>query len=184
MRSYRHETLTRHQYQAIIRYLVHVAEIMWCSLPKCTREKHASIHRAPHVCLSSFEVALPERCPSPSRTRPGCPIRLSLFLVNHRRWEALLDLFHARWRGFGAALLVRLVETLLDKAALSSTPSRPKEDVAHPNCVGDGGSISKSGGVGGGEGLERRAAFIGVWVRHLLSRRWHLRAGDVSESPI
>lgn len=34
-------------------------------------------------------------------------------------------------------------------------------------------------GGGGGVGLERQAKFIGLWVRHLLSRRWHLRGGDV-----
>lgn len=44
---------------------------------------------------------------------------------------------------------------------------------------GDGRGSGRGGGRGGG-GLERQAAFIEVWVRHLLSRRWHLRDKDVS----
>ncbi|CAN0091407.1 unnamed protein product [Pylaiella littoralis] len=59
----------------------------------------------------------------------------------------------------------------------------PQNVVAHPGCVG--GSSSSSGGRGGagagagaGGGLERQAVFIEIWLRHLLSRRWHLRAGN------
>lgn len=98
------------------------------------------------------------------------------------RWATLLDIFHARWRGFGAALLVRLVEALLDNAASPSPspssppPPPPPNNAAHPSGAG----ISSSGGGGGGAGLDRQAAFIEVWVRHLLSRRWHLRASNVS----
>lgn len=87
-------------------------------------------------------------------------------------------MFHARWRGFGAALLVRLVEALLNLSAAAST--LPKDEGAsHPN---GGGDISGGAGAGssGGEGMSRQAAFIEIWVRHLLSRRWHLRTSDVS----
>lgn len=86
-------------------------------------------------------------------------------------------MFHVRWRGFGAALLVRLVEALLNNAA-SPLPSSPPNDTAHPSVAGT--SSSGGGGGGGGGSLERQATFIEVWVRHLLSRRWHLRGSDVS----
>ncbi|CAM9766825.1 unnamed protein product, partial [Ectocarpus fasciculatus] len=91
------------------------------------------------------------------------------------RWTTLLNMFHSRWRGFGAALLVRLVEALLDNAS-----SIPGEVVnANDNGRGACGSGSGSGGGrGGGGGLERQAAFIEIWVNHLLSRRWHLRTSD------
>ncbi|CAM9899164.1 unnamed protein product [Pylaiella littoralis] len=127
-----------------------------------------------------------EKYPTPGT--PGVDTQEIRRRITSSRWETLLDLFHARWRGFGAALLVRLVETLLDNAAASS--SRPPIVIAHLSCVG-GSSTSGSGGGagaggggggggsgGGGGGLERQAAFIEIWVRHLLSRRWHLRAGD------
>ncbi|CAM9111034.1 unnamed protein product [Scytosiphon promiscuus] len=97
------------------------------------------------------------------------------------RWATLLDMFHARWRGFGAALLVRLVEALLDLA--TAALSAPQESgTAHSNggiAAGGGSSADGGGGGGGGkEGMHRLAVFIEIWVRHLLSRRWHLRASD------
>ncbi|CAB1104980.1 unnamed protein product [Ectocarpus sp. CCAP 1310/34] len=94
-------------------------------------------------------------------------------------WATLLDMFHSRWRGFGAALLVRLVEALLDNA--SSTPGAAvnADENGRSACGGGNGSGGDGGGgAGGGGGLERQAAFIEIWVNHLLSRRWHLRTSD------
>eukprot|EP00752_Nemacystus_decipiens_P012462 g11038.t2 len=95
------------------------------------------------------------------------------------RWATLLDMFHVRWRGFGAALLVRLVEALLNNAASPSLSSLPPASNGAAFPIDAGTSSGDGGGGGGGGGrLERQAAFIEIWVRHLLSRRWHLRGGD------
>lgn len=102
------------------------------------------------------------------------------------RWATLLDMFHGRWRGFGAALLVRLVETLLANASRQATSIvNPAASVIGPD---DGPSTRATrcrppeGGTRNGTtiGWERQAVFIGLWVRHLLSRRWHLRSTEVS----
>ncbi|CBN78413.1 hypothetical protein Esi_0113_0052 [Ectocarpus siliculosus] len=83
------------------------------------------------------------------------------------RWATLLDMFHSRWRGFGAALLVRLVEALLDND--SSTPGEAvnADDDGTSACGGGNGSGGGggAGGGGGGGGLERQAAFIEIWAR-------------------
>ncbi|CAM9594028.1 unnamed protein product [Ectocarpus sp. 8 AP-2014] len=95
------------------------------------------------------------------------------------RWATLLDMFHSRWRGFGAALLVRLVETLLDNASSTPGEAANADDDGRSACGGCNGSGGGgAGGGGGGGGLERQAAFIEIWVNHLLSRRWHLRTSD------
>lgn len=110
----------------------------------------------PHVTFSLSSPSL--QTPPPGRFAPS----------QKYRWASLLNIFHVRWRGFGAALLVRLVEALLRNASLAE--------------CGSGGGMTQGAGAncgGGGAGLERQAKFVGLWVEHLLSRRWHLRGGDV-----
>lgn len=98
-----------------------------------------------------------------------------------RRWATLLNLFHSKWRGFGAALLVRLVEALLDNASSTLGETVNADNDGRSSCGGGNGNGAGGGGRGGGGGgLERQAAFIETWVNHLLSRRWHLRTSDVS----
>lgn len=108
------------------------------------------------------------------RSRRRAPQELfAEFFINLRmpsgvcscRWAPLLDVYTRRWRGFGAALLVRLIEALIADA-LRQDP-----------CSVEGGDQSVSL-----DELERRGVLIGVWVRHLLSRRWHVRSGNVSPS--
>lgn len=103
------------------------------------------------------------------------------------RWAPLLKIFHARWRGFGATLLVRLVESLLDNASLNEGGEGASGGVGGQRGRGGGaggrrGKEGSGGGNAGGDvrGLKRQSAFIGLWVRHLLSRRWHLQAGEAS----
>lgn len=115
----------------------------------------------------------PVACIRMRRISPESNLAVNLIF----RWAALLDMFQVKWRGFGAALLVRLVEALLANAASPSPSPPPPNDAAHPSGAG---VCSGGGGSGDGGGLERQAAFIEVWVRHLLSRRWHLRGRDVS----
>lgn len=109
----------------------------------------------------------------------------------------MLDIFHVRWQGFGAALLVRLVEALLGNASreflatlappTNETDAGPAEATSSTGASrGQGGderdgiaascTASKNGTI---VGLERQALFFGLWVRHLLSNRWHMRSGDV-----
>eukprot|EP00904_Undaria_pinnatifida_P007944 jgi/Undpi1/427/HiC_scaffold_1.g00423.m1 len=62
------------------------------------------------------------------------------------RWAPLLKIFHARWRGFGATLLVRLVESLLDNASLN--------EGGEGASGGVGGQRGRGGGAGGRRGKE------------------------------
>lgn len=77
------------------------------------------------------------------------------FVGLERRWDTILENCARKWRGFSASLLVRLVEVMLASALRRGIST----------------SESKS--------LELQGHFIGLWVRHLLSRQWHGRKGNV-----
>lgn len=91
-------------------------------------------------------------------------------------------------------MLVRLVEALISNAYRQTTHTAKYAACATADLAGGGShstgatrrggqesEIRNSGNSSGNTaGLERQASFIRLWVRHLLSRRWHLRSADVS----
>ncbi|CAM9755990.1 unnamed protein product [Discosporangium mesarthrocarpum] len=125
------------------------------------------------------------------------------------RWLPLLELFSAKLRGFGAALLVGFVETLLLRAStLTSTfppraPARGRREGEEqtydrgPSVCPIGSDIEPIGPPGGhcggeahrdgdGDNEEHFCWYVAAWVRHLLSWRWHskcTREASCSHSP-
>lgn len=76
-------------------------------------------------------------------------------------------------------MLVRLVEALLHNAARVETGQIEIMELTALTSGGSDSNSKKNIKTNGPGGLERQAAFIAIWTRHLLSRRWHLRSSDV-----